>query len=166
MSNNFEYFEDWTWYLTFRDWTKILHSGRIVILRKLGLSCKILENGGVIYNFGLLRELIWEFWLLWGLVKYFEDQLENFKNIEDHFAILRGSGDQNVILQKLGVLTGISRRFQFLRFQSEIFDRNRIFVLGGVSASAYHIFWVPPQYHYHILILSNIVSVPYSSQHD
>ena len=47
------------------------------------------------------RRLIWEFWLLGGLVEYFEDQLENFKNIEDHFIILRGSEDQNVILQKL-----------------------------------------------------------------
>ena len=91
--------------------------------------------------------------------------MENFKNIQDHFVILHGSGDQNVILQKLGVLTGISRRFQFLRFQSEIFDRNIIFVLGGVSASAYHIFWVPLQYHYHILILSNIVSVSYPGQY-
>ena len=110
----------------------------------------MLENWGVNFNFEILRWLIWEFWLLGGLVKYFEDQLKNFKNIEDHFVILRGLGDQNVILQKLGVLTGISRRFRFLRFQDAIFDWNRIFVLGRVSAFAYHIFWIPPQYHYHV----------------
>ena len=75
--------------------------------------------------------------------------MKNFKNIEDYFIILRGSGDQNVILQKLGVLTRISCGFQFLRFQSEIFDRNRIFILGRVLAFAYYIFWIPPQYHYH-----------------
>ena len=49
-----------------------------------------------------VRRWIWEFWLLRGLVEYFEDQLENFKNIEDHFVILRGSEDQNVILQNWG----------------------------------------------------------------
>ena len=42
-----------------------------------------------------------KFWLPGGLVEYFEDQLKNFENIEDHFVILRGSEDQNVILQKL-----------------------------------------------------------------
>ena len=48
------------------------------------------------------RRWIWEFWLLRGLVEYFEDQLINFENIEHHFVILRGSEDQNVILQKIG----------------------------------------------------------------
>ena len=85
--------------------------------------------------------------ILWGPVwkfKKYSGPLRNFT----------WSGNQNVILQKLGVLTGISRKFQFLRFQSKIFDqKNRIFVLGRVCAFAYHALSISTVLHFDLSLI-------------
>ena len=47
------------WYLTFRDWFEILHSGRMVILRKLGFRFNFGKIKEYKLNLNYLEDLFW-----------------------------------------------------------------------------------------------------------